>query len=128
MQGLILKDNAWALNRRTNMNDYGFMNCPHCGSETTVDPALVRDEDPMEYCQECDKPLFGNDDARLLPCKEEVSIDELDDMCAKACRDIIRKQNAKQFKALLNWHEEKRALELRIKDLEAEIERLKEGK
>ena len=50
----------------------------------------------------------------------------LHDMCAEACRERIKKQDAKQFKALLDWHEEKRALELRISDLEAEIERLKE--
>lgn len=43
------------------MNDYGYMTCPHCGAQTTIDPALVDPDAPMIYCPECDEPLFGND-------------------------------------------------------------------
>lgn len=32
--------------------------CPHCGAQSMVDPALLRDESPMPYCEECDKPLI----------------------------------------------------------------------
>lgn len=39
--------------------NYSGMECPHCGAQTNVDPALVKDDDPMIYCKECDKPLFG---------------------------------------------------------------------
>lgn len=39
---------------------YYGMECPHCGAQTNVDPALVNDDDPMVYCPECDEPLFGS--------------------------------------------------------------------
>lgn len=50
-------------------NPYGYMKCPHCGSQTNVDPALVNPNDPMLYCDECDQPLFG-----------DTSSDDPDDM------------------------------------------------
>ena len=34
------------------------MDCPHCGAETTVDPALIPIDAPMIYCTECGKGLF----------------------------------------------------------------------
>jgi NAD-dependent SIR2 family protein deacetylase len=44
------------------MNNYYGMKCPHCGCQTTVDPALLEDDAPMPYCPECDEPLFGDKD------------------------------------------------------------------
>lgn len=41
-------------------HNYEGMECPHCGAQTGIDPALVKDDDPMLYCPECDKPLFGD--------------------------------------------------------------------
>jgi hypothetical protein len=35
-----------------------FIKCPHCGYQSGVDPALLQNEDPMPYCNECDKPLL----------------------------------------------------------------------
>lgn len=42
---------------------YEGMICPHCGAQTNVDPALIPDDPdyPMQYCPECDEPLFGNE-------------------------------------------------------------------
>lgn len=38
--------------------EYVGMRCPHCDAQTNVDPALIKEGDPMPYCIECDMPLF----------------------------------------------------------------------
>lgn len=40
-----------------NQEDH-YIKCPHCGADTNVDPALLKDDDPMPYCPECDEPLL----------------------------------------------------------------------
>ena len=39
------------------MEYYGII-CPHCKYETGIEPALCAPDDPMQYCPECDEPLF----------------------------------------------------------------------
>lgn len=38
--------------------DFNGIICPHCGYETGIEPALVNPDGPMQYCMECDEPLF----------------------------------------------------------------------
>jgi hypothetical protein len=38
------------------------MTCPHCQYVTDVDPALITDESPMQYCPNCEGALFGEDE------------------------------------------------------------------
>lgn len=37
-----------------------YIKCPHCGYQTSIDPALMQPDDPMPYCPECDEALIVN--------------------------------------------------------------------
>lgn len=35
--------------------------CPYCGYNTGIDPALITEDDPMPYCDNCGEPLLTNE-------------------------------------------------------------------
>lgn len=42
------------------------LKCPHCGTQSNVDPALLQPEAPMPYCDSCDKPLLDVPDPETV--------------------------------------------------------------
>ena len=41
--------------------DY-LLKCPTCGAQSNVDPSLLKPDDPMPYCDECDSPLIQDNE------------------------------------------------------------------